>query len=219
MRKPDVAYVNGKVYTVDPNFSVATAFCLSDDRFVAVGTDQEIRALCTPETRVVDLHGQVVLPGLIDSHLHINNTGAMKLELNVVAKQRREIVDMVAQAYQTIRPGEWIVGRGWLNDEWPDSSFPTKEELDAVAPDVPVYLKRACGHAAWVNSKAFEAVGVTDATPTRWAASTCASRTGPCWVWSPTRLRTPSTRPSPPTTKSSSRRSCYWPRRASSPPV
>ena len=197
MRKPDVAYVNGKVYTVDPNFSVATAFCLSDDRFVAVGTDQEIRALCTPETRVVDLHGQVVLPGLIDSHLHINNTGAMKLELNVVAKQRREIVDMVAQAYQTIRPGEWIVGRGWLNDEWPDSSFPTKEELDAVAPDVPVYLKRAC----------------------RWAASTCASRTGPCWVWSPTRLRTPSTRPSPPTTKSSSRRSCYWPRRASSPPV
>ncbi len=165
MRKPDVAYVNGKVYTVDPNFSVATAFCLSDDRFVAVGTDEEIRALCTPETRVVDLHGQVVLPGLIDSHLHINNTGAMKLELNVVAKQRREIVDMVAQAYQTIRPGEWIVGRGWLNDEWPDSSFPTKEELDAVAPDVPVYLKRACGHAAWVNSKAFEAVGVTDATP------------------------------------------------------
>lgn len=130
-----------------------------------MGTDQEIRALCTPETRVVDLHGQVVLPGLIDSHLHINNTGAMKLELNVVAKQRREIVDMVAQAYQTIRPGEWIVGRGWLNDEWPDSSFPTKEELDAVAPDVPVYLKRACGHAAWVNSKAFEAVGVTDATP------------------------------------------------------
>ena len=165
MRKPDVAYVNGKVYTVDPNFSVATAFCLSDDRFVAVGTDQEIRALCTPETRVVDLHGQVVLPGLIDSHLHINNTGAMKLELNVVAKQRREIVDMVAQAYQTIRPGEWIVGRGWLNDEWPDSSFPTKEELDAVAPDVPVYLKRACGHGAWVNSKAFEVVNVTDATP------------------------------------------------------
>ena len=52
------------------------------------------------------------------------------------------------------------MGRGWLNDEWPDSSFPTKEELDAVAPDVPVYLKRACGHAAWVNSKAFEAVGV-----------------------------------------------------------
>ena len=126
MRKPDVAYVNGKVYTVDPNFSVATAFCLSDDRFVAVGTDEEIRALCTPETRVVDLHGQVVLPGLIDSHLHINNTGAMKLELNVVAKQRREIVDMVAQAYQTIRPGEWIVGRGWLNDEWPDSSPPRR---------------------------------------------------------------------------------------------
>ena len=165
MRKPDVAYVNGKVYTVDPNFSVATAFCLSDDRFVAVGTDQEIRALCTPETRVVDLHGQVVLPGLIDSHLHINNTGAMKLELNVVAKQRREIVDMVAQAYQTIRPGEWIVGRGWLNDEWPDSSFPTKEELDAVAPNNPVSLQRADAHMFWFNSMALDMAGITKDTP------------------------------------------------------
>ena len=72
---------------------------------------------------------------------------------------------MVAKARQKAHPGEWIVGRGWLNDEWPDSSFPTKEELDAVCPDFPVYLKRACGHGAWVNSKAFETVGVTNDTP------------------------------------------------------
>lgn len=165
MRNIETAYVNAKVYTVDGDFSVASSFAVSGDRFVAVGSEEEIRGMCSPETRIVDLKGAVVLPGLIDSHLHINNTGAMKMELNVVAKQRREIVDMVAQAYKNAGPGEWIVGRGWLNDEWPDASFPTKEELDEAAPDAPVYLRRACGHAAWVNSKAFEAVGVTADTP------------------------------------------------------
>ena len=165
MRRPDTAYVNGKVYTVDGKFSVVSAFCVEGDRFVAAGTDDEIRALCTPETKIVDLGGKCVLPGLIDSHLHVNNTGAMKMELNIVGRQREEIVAMVAEAYKAAKPGEWIVGRGWLNDEWNDKSFPTKEELDAVAPDIPVYLKRACGHAAWVNSAAFAAVGVTNETP------------------------------------------------------
>ena len=165
LRKPDTAYVNGKVYTVDKDFGTATAFCVSDDRFIAVGTDEEIKALCTPDTKVVDLQGQVVLPGLIDSHLHIHNTGCMKLELNVVGKSRQEIIDDVAEAYKTVRPGQWIVGRGWINDGWEDTSFPTKEELDAVSPDVPVYMKRGCGHAAWVNSKAFEICGITDDTP------------------------------------------------------
>lgn len=165
MRKPDAAFVNGKVYTVDGDFSVVSAFCVSGDRFVAAGTDGEIRALCAPETKIVDLKGRCVLPGLIDSHLHVNNTGAMKMELNLVGKGREEIVAMVAEAYGSAKPGEWIVGRGWLNDEWSDASFPTKEELDAVAPDIPVYLKRACGHAAWVNSAAFAAAGVTCETP------------------------------------------------------
>ena len=72
---------------------------------------------------------------------------------------------MVAQAYQTIRPGEWIVGRGWLNDEWPDSSFPTKEELDAVAPNNPVSLQRADAHMFWFNSMALDMAGITKDTP------------------------------------------------------
>lgn len=165
MRKLEKAYLNGKVYTVDQDFSVASAFGISGDRFAAVGTDEEIRSLCDENTEIIDLEGRTVLPGLIDSHLHVNNTGAMKMELNAVAKQKQEILDLVAEAYKTTKAGEWIVGRGWINDEWPDSTFPTKEELDAVAPDAPVYLRRNCGHAAWVNSKAFEAVGVTDETP------------------------------------------------------
>ena len=96
MRRPDTAYVNGKVYTVDGKFSVVSAFCVEGDRFVAAGTDDEIRALCTPETKIIDLGGKCVLPGLIDSHLHVNNTGAMKMELNIVGRLREESVAMVA---------------------------------------------------------------------------------------------------------------------------
>lgn len=166
MRKPDIAYINGKVYTVDDRFTVASAFALSDDRFVMIGTDAEVLSSCPPGTPVVDLKGQVVLPGLIDAHLHIVGTGALKLELNLVGKSKQEILNLVSNAYRTVKPNEWITGRGWINDEWADDpSFPSREELDAVAPDAPVYLKRGCGHGAWVNSKAFSVVGITDDTP------------------------------------------------------
>ena len=166
MRKLDTAYINGKVYTADEQFSIATAFGISDGRFAVVGTDREILSACSSETRVIDLSGKSVLPGLIDSHLHICGTGALKLELYLVGAGKQEILDKVSQAYQKAKPGEWIVGRGWNNDEWTgDTAFPSKEELDAVAPDVPVYLKRACGHGAWANSAAFRAVGVSDVTP------------------------------------------------------
>ena len=165
MRKLDAAYINGKIYTVDEQFSTAAAFGVSDDRFAIVGSNEEVLAHCTSDTPVIDLKGQVVLPGLTDAHLHIVGTGALKLELNIVGKQKQEILDMVAEACKTVQPGEWIVGRGWINDEWEDPAFPSKEELDAVAPDTPVYLKRGCGHGAWVNSKAFETVGITDDTP------------------------------------------------------
>ena len=127
MRTADTAYVNGRVYTADKEFSTVSAFALSGDRFIAAGSDEEIRALCSPQTKIVDLKGRTVLPGLIDSHLHINNTGAMKLELDIVGKQKQEILEMVAEARKKARPGEWIVGRGWLNDEWPDPPSPPRK--------------------------------------------------------------------------------------------
>ena len=104
MRKLDAAYINGKVYTVDKAFSTAAAFGISDGRFAVVGTNEEVLARCTPETQVIDLMGQVVLPGITDSHLHIAGTGALKLELYLVGKTKQEILDMVADAYKTAKP-------------------------------------------------------------------------------------------------------------------
>ncbi len=165
MKALDTAYVNGKVYTVDEGFSTATAFGVCGDRFDVVGTDEEVKAHCGPETKIIDLGGKTVVPGLIDSHLHVQGTGALKMEVYVVGCSKEECLARVAAAVKKARPGEWIVGRGWINDEWSDPAFPTKEELDSVSPDNPVCLKRSCGHATWVNSKAFEMAGITDATP------------------------------------------------------
>ena len=140
MRKLDMAWINGNIYTADDKFSTAAAFGVSGDRFSVVGSTEEVLENCDEHTKIIDLQGKTVLPGLIDAHLHITNTGAMKLNLNLVSKQKQEILDMVADAYSSAKKGEWIIGRGWINDTWDDPSFPTKEDLDAVAPDSPVYL-------------------------------------------------------------------------------
>ena len=71
----------------------------------------------------------------------------------------------MADAYKRSEPGEWIIGRGWNQAAWDPAVFPTKEDLDAVAPDIPVVLTRVCGHATWVNSKALEIAGITKDTP------------------------------------------------------
>ena len=176
MRKLDMAWINGNIYTADDKFSTVAAFGVSGDRFSVVGSTEEVLENCDEHTKIIDLQGKTVLPGLIDAHLHITNTGAMKLNLNLVSKQKQEILDMVADAYSSAKKGEWIIGRGWINDTWDDPSFPSKEDLDAVAPDSPVYLTRACGHAAWANTKAFETAGITKDTPDQIGRASCRER-------------------------------------------
>ena len=116
MRKLDMAWINGNIYTADDKFSTVAAFGVSGDRFSVVGSTEEVLENCDEHTKIIDLQGKTVLPGLIDAHLHITNTGAMKLNLNLVSKQKQEILDMVADAYSSAKKGEWIIGRGWIND-------------------------------------------------------------------------------------------------------
>lgn len=165
MQRAEKMFYNGKIYTVDSKESVQTAFCIYDDRFMAVGSDEEMLALCDESTEKVDLKGQVVVPGLIDTHLHVVHTGTIKMQLDLHGMDKKEILEQVKQVAQTLEPGKWIQGWGWINDKWDDPGFPTKEELDEVAPDVPVFLNRGCGHMSWVNSKAIELVGITEDTP------------------------------------------------------
>ena len=162
----DSVWYNGVIYTVDEDFSTVSALVVKDDKLVYVGDDETAKKYIGEDTIAYDLEGKCVLPGLIESHMHAESTGWMNVSLNVFWLPKDVILQKVKEAAEAAEPGEWIRGSGWMNTIWEgDSDFPTKEELDAVAPDNPVYLSRACGHMCWVNSKAIELAGITDDTP------------------------------------------------------
>ena len=161
----DSVYRNGNIYTVDADFSTASAMAIKGDRLVYVGDEAGVEAYIGPNTKVVDLGGKTVIPGLIEGHMHINGLGQSLLQIDAFWKPKDVILEAVAAEVAKAEPGEWIRGRGWLNTVWEDTAYPTKEELDAVAPNNPVYLTRADGHMCWVNSMAFELAGITKDTP------------------------------------------------------
>ena len=142
------------------------------DRIVAVGSSAEIRSYVGPKTEVIDLQGQLAIPGFIEGHGHFNGVGTAELQLKLMKTTSwDEIVAMVAAAVKTAKPGQWIYGRGWHQEKWtsrPDphvEGFPTHASLDAVSPDNPVLLTHASGHASFANAKAMELSGISRTTP------------------------------------------------------
>ncbi|MDO5563211.1 MAG: amidohydrolase [Synergistaceae bacterium] len=161
----DSIWLNGKIYTVDKSFSSVNAIAVKDGKIIFAGSNGGAQALAGKQTKVVDLGGKAVIPGLDDSHLHFLNLGQSKLRIQAHWKPKEEILKAVKAAAAKARPGEWIVGRGWNQMVWNPAEFPTRQDLDAVALNVPVAIVRTCGHASWVNSKALELAGVTKDTP------------------------------------------------------
>lgn len=157
----DSVWTNGKIYTVDKNFSVVQAIAVKDGKIVYAGTNEGAKHYVWKKTAVVDLGGAAVIPGLNDSHLHYVSLGTTKLQVNAHWRPKDEILQAVKEAAEKARPGEWVLGRGWNQMVWSPADFPTRQELDAVAPNVPVSLTRTCGHMTWVNTKALELAGVT----------------------------------------------------------
>lgn len=157
---------NATIYTVDANFSTAQAVAVKGDRIVKVGTNEEVAAWIGPHTRVLDLGGKTVLPGLIDSHYHFQGVGKREFDLNLDGCTSLADFQQRLQNWAANKPAdEWITGRGWMEEDWPVKTFPTRADLDAVVADHPVYLNRADGHMAVVNSKALEMAGITRDTP------------------------------------------------------
>lgn len=161
----DVVYRDANIYTVDDDNPTATALAIKGDRIVYVGGEEGVEAYIGEDTKVTDLNGLTVLPGIMEGHMHMSSMGKTLIQLNVFWKPKNVILEAVRAAAEEAEPGEWIQGQGWMNTIWENTDFPTKEELDAVAPNNPVYLKRADGHMAWVNSMALELAGVTKDTP------------------------------------------------------
>ena len=168
----ELVLTNGKVVTVEDGAPGAQAIASSGGKIIAVGTNADIKKFIGPNTEVIDVKGQLVIPGFIEGHGHYQGVGTARLNLNLMnVKSWDEVVAMVAERVKTAKPGEWILGRGWHQEKWdkrPEPNvegFPTHESLSKVSPNNPVFLTHASGHASFANAKAMELSKVTGKTP------------------------------------------------------
>ncbi len=161
----EIVFRSGTVYTADPAHSRATAVAVAKGRIAYVGTDEGVRRLIGPATVVIDLHRRMLLPGLEDSHLHPATGGIWLASCLLTGDTTRAMLRAHIARCGRETPGTgWIRGRGWALPLFPAAN-PTRQLLDSLVPDRPVYLRSADGHGAWVNSKALALAGITAATP------------------------------------------------------
>ena len=160
----DLLLFNGNVYTVNEKLPKAEAIAVKKDRIVFVGSNDDARKFRAP--RAIDLHGYTVVPGLTDSHCHIFGIGERELTLNLEGTNTLEdfLAKVKARGAQTPRD-KWITGRGWIETFWKPPRFPTRQDLDSVAADHPLFLTRADGHAAIINSAALKIAKIDKNTP------------------------------------------------------
>jgi predicted amidohydrolase YtcJ len=162
----DLILVNGRIYTVDNARPLVSALAVRNGRIVFVGSDAEAGVIATPSTQTIDLHGATVFPGFTDAHAHLLGLGDELRRVNVAgASSYEEVIERVKTWAKEVKPGEWILGRGWDQNRWPTKEFPTHEALSRAFPNNPVVLERIDGHADLANAKAMELAHITAATP------------------------------------------------------
>ncbi|HCH37551.1 MAG TPA: amidohydrolase [Acidobacteria bacterium] len=168
----DLVLRNGKIVTVDDTNPEAQALAVRGNEIVAVGTNAEVDAYRSEMTTVIDLDGQLAIPGFIEGHGHFLGVGNAQMQLRLMDSQNwEEVVSVVAAAVEQAQPGQLIRGRGWHQEKWdplPEPNvegFPLHDRLSEVSPDNPVLLTHASGHATFANALAMEMSGITRDTP------------------------------------------------------
>jgi predicted amidohydrolase YtcJ len=161
----DLIFINGNIYTVNDKQPQAEALAVKADRITFVGSNADVKKYRGAKTRVVDLHGGTVVPGMTDAHYHFIGVGQREQNLNLEGiTSLEDFLARVKSRVDQAKPGEWITGRGWIETFWKPPVFPTRWDLDKIAPNNPVYLTRADGHGAVANSAALKLGGVTKDT-------------------------------------------------------
>lgn len=167
----DTVLRGGRVFVADAGNTIVEAVGASGQWIVATGTSDHVSAWICAGTRVVELDGRLVTPGMNDAHMHLGPGGLTMLQVPLHGTTSRDEVEArVREAAERAAPGEWILGRGWDHTLWPPEQlgpdgWPTREALDRAAPENPVVLRRVDGHSAWMNSAAMEAAGLGPHTP------------------------------------------------------
>ncbi|PYK61697.1 MAG: amidohydrolase [Verrucomicrobia bacterium] len=162
----ETIFINGNVYTGNEKQPHAEAIAVHRDRIIFVGTNADAEKFRGDKTHIVDLAGKTVTPGFTDSHCHIFGIGEREMTLNLEGTNTRE--DFLAKVKERVEQTErdkWITGRGWIETFWKPPQFPTRADLDKIAPDNPVFLTRADGHAAVANSVALKIAKIDNDTP------------------------------------------------------
>lgn len=161
----DLIITNARVYTVDEVRPHAEAMAIAAGRVRFVGSTRGALALRGPRTQVVDLDGRTVIPGMVDAHAHLLGLGMALRNVNLVGtRSYDDVIARVAARARDVPPGTWILGRGWDQNDWGDTRFPSHEALSRAVPNHPVYLTRVDGHAALVNARAMTAANLTAAS-------------------------------------------------------
>lgn len=161
----DSVYVNGKIYTVDDGETWAEAIAVRDGRIAAVGTDTEVRALAGETTKVTDLGGKMLMPGIHDTHVHPVDAGIQKtLECSFRSYDLDEVLAIVQDCIAATPMGEWVRGGQWNEGLFSSGKMP-KAILDEISPEHPVFFMDWSVHNAWVNSKGLELLGIDADTP------------------------------------------------------
>ncbi len=163
--KADIVVVNANIHTMDTARPLARSLAVLGGKIVRVGSDADTKPLIGPATRVIDAGGKTVIPGFNDAHLHFIS-GGMQLGLIDLrdARSREEFAARIKAYSAKLKPGEWILGGNWDHENWTPNDLPTRQLIDAAAPNNPVFVERLDGHMGVANSLALKLAGVTKET-------------------------------------------------------
>ena len=164
----DLVLRNGRIITVDGQSPQVSALAIKGDRITAVGNDRDMLRFTGRKTQVIDLKGMLAIPGFIEGHGHFYSLGASLMELELrYANNWDAIISLVAEEVKKLKPGTWIIGRGWHQDKWDAKPQPNVEglpfhhKLSAVSPQNPVFLSHTSGHGVFINKAAMQAAGIS----------------------------------------------------------
>ncbi len=164
----DLVLRNGRIVTVDGQSPQVSALAIKGDRITAVGNDRDMLRFTGRKTQVIDLKGMLAIPGFIEGHGHFYSLGASLMELELRYTNNWDaIISLVAEGVKKLKPGTWIIGRGWHQDKWDAKPQPNVEglpfhhKLSAVSPHNPVFLSHTSGHGVFINKAAMQAAGIS----------------------------------------------------------
>ena len=170
-QKADMIIHNGVIYTMNDLNPIAEAVAVGDGKIIALGKYRDLDPLINAKTKIINLSGAMMTPGIIEGHGHFYGLGLAKMQLDLSKTESyQDLIDMVSDAVRNSNPGEWILGRGWHQSKWSDNKddfvkgFQTHDRLSEVSPNNPVWLKHASGHAGFANQNAMDIANVNRET-------------------------------------------------------